>query len=76
MRDFPYFYLRLGIRDFKAKSGRDSGLKVCTGGGMPKVTLGITGLPEIWGRDYGIEKPCWEPLIMNRLSIKESSQLL
>ena len=51
MRDFPYFYLRLGIRDFKAKSGRDSGLKACAGGGMPKVTLGITGLPEIWGRD-------------------------
>ena len=55
MRDFPY--LTLGIRDFQAKSGRDSGLKVCAGGGMPKVTLGITGLPEILGRDYGIEKP-------------------
>ena len=76
MRDFPYFYLRLGIRDFKAKSGRDSGLKVCAGGGMPKVTLGITSLPEIWGRDYGIEKPCWEPSIRNRPSIKESSELL
>ena len=25
----------LGIRDFTAKSGRDSGLKVCAGGGMP-----------------------------------------
>ena len=59
MRDFPY--LRLGIRDFKAKSGRDSGLKVCAGGGMPKVTLGITGLPAILGRDYGIEKPHWGP---------------
>ena len=59
MQDFPY--LRLGIRDFKAKSGRDSGLKVCAGGGMPKVTLGITGLPEILGRDYGIEKPYWVP---------------
>ena len=59
MRDFPY--LRLGIRDFKAKSGRDSGLKVCGGGAMPKVTLGITGLPEILGRDYGIEKPFWGP---------------
>ena len=59
MRDFPY--LRLGIRDFKANSGRDSGLKVCAGGGMPKVTLGITGLPEILGRDYGIEKPYWVP---------------
>ena len=54
MRDFSY--LRLGIRDFKAKTGRDSGLKVCAGGGMPKITLGITGLPETLGRDYGIEK--------------------
>ena len=60
MRDFPYF--RLGIRDFKAKSGRDSGLKVCAEGGMPKVTLGITRLPEILGRDYGIEKPYGGPL--------------
>ena len=59
MQDFPY--LRLGIRDFKAKSERYSGLKVCARGGMPKVTLGITGLPEILGRDYGIEKPYWGP---------------
>ena len=28
---------------------------------MPKVALGITGLPEILGRDYGIEKPYWVP---------------
>ena len=28
---------------------------------MPKITLGITELPEILGRDYGIEKPFWEP---------------
>ena len=28
---------------------------------MPKVTLGITGLPEILGRDHGIEKPYWGP---------------
>ena len=28
---------------------------------MPKVTLGITGLPENLGRDYGIEKPYWGP---------------
>ena len=53
--------MRLGIRDFKGKSGRDLGLKVCAGGGMPKVTLGITGLPENLGRDYGIEKPYWGP---------------
>ena len=28
---------------------------------MPKVTLGITGLPENLGRDYGTEKPYWVP---------------
>ena len=61
MRDFSY--LRLGIRDFKAKTGRDSRLKVCAGGGMPKITLGITGLPEILGRDYGIENPYLGPSI-------------
>ena len=26
---------------------------------MPKITLGITGLLEILGRDYGVEKPYW-----------------
>ena len=45
IRDFPY--LKLGIRDMKAKSRRDSVLKACTGGGTPKTTLGITGLHEI-----------------------------
>ena len=58
-RDFPY--LKLGIRDFKAKSGRVLGLKVCLGGGMPKIILQITGLHEILGRDYGTEKPYWGP---------------
>ena len=62
IRDFPY--LKLGIRDFKVKSGRDSGLKVYTRGGMPKITLGITGLHEILGRDYGIEEPYWGPSIL------------
>ena len=53
IRDFPY--LKLGIWGFKAKSGRDSGLKVCAGGRMPKIFLGITGMHEYLGRDYGIE---------------------
>ena len=52
IRDFPY--LKLGIRDFKVKSGGVLGLKVCQGGEIPKITLGITGLHEILGRDYGI----------------------
>ena len=59
IRDFPY--LKRGIQDFKAKSGRDSGLKVRAGDGMPKTTLGITGLLEMLGRDYGIKEPHSEP---------------
>ena len=47
---------------FKAKSGQDSGLKVCAGGGIPKTTLGITGLHEISGRNYRIEEPYWGPM--------------
>ena len=59
IRDFPD--LKLGIRDFKAKSERDLGLKVCAGGGMPKITLGITGLHEVLGPDYESEKRYWGP---------------
>ena len=59
--DFPYG--KFGIGDFKAKFGRDSGLKECAGGGIPNITLGITVpvLREISGRDYGIEleDPYW-----------------
>lgn len=69
IREFPYLrlgigyfpYFRLGIWDFAAKSGRDSGLKVCTGGGMPHIA---TRLNEILGRDYGIEKPYRGPFMM------------
>ena len=48
IRDFPH--LKLGIRDFKAKSERDLGLKVCAGGGMPKITrVGITEVKNLIG---------------------------
>ena len=30
---------------------------------MPKITLGITGLPEILGRDCGIENPIGDPSV-------------
>ena len=53
--DFPYF--KFEIRDLKAKSGRGLGLKVCTGSWTPKITLGITGLHEILGRENDIEEP-------------------
>ena len=51
---------KLGIRDFKEKSGRDSGfnqsVKVYARSGMPKIILRITGLHEVLGRDYGIDE--------------------
>ena len=50
-QNFPY--LKHGTRDFKAKSGRDSGLTVYAGrsGGW------VAKNP----RDYGIEEPFWGP---------------
>lgn len=29
---------------------------------MPKITIGITGLRENWGRDNRIEEPYWGTL--------------
>ena len=62
----------VGIWDFKAKRGRDSGLKVCAGCGMPKITSGITGLcGNLIGirglsgnlsSDYGIEQKFWDAI--------------
>ena len=52
--DFPY--LKLGIKDFKAKSRRDSGLKVCEGGLLPKITLRIA---RSFG--LGLRDPYWGP---------------
>ena len=34
---------------------------------MPKITLGITGLHEVLGRDYGSENPIGDPLRMDSL---------
>ena len=67
IRDFPY--LKLGIRNLKAKSGGVSGLKVWQGGEIPKITVGITGLHETLGRDYGIEKPYWGPSTTPLISV-------
>ena len=47
IRDFPY--LRLRIRDYKAKSGQDSGLKVC-----PWVARVVGCQKQKW--DYGIAR--------------------
>ena len=51
IRDIPY--LKFGIRDFKAKSGRDSGLKVYARDEMPKITIGVTyWIHGLVGREY------------------------
>ena len=60
-RDSGFSLLKLEIRDFTARSGLDSWLKVCAAGVMPKITIAFTGLHEILGRDYGIEEPYWGP---------------
>ena len=53
-------YLKAGIRDFKAKWGRDSVLKVCKACGMPQITVGLyTRLSENLSREDGIEQPYW-----------------
>ena len=70
IQDFPY--VKLGIRDLKAKSGGVSGLKVWQGGEIPKITLGIAGLHETLGRDYGIEKPYWGPSTTPLVSVVDS----
>ena len=51
---------------------RDSGLKVCTRVRMSEITLGITGLHEILGRDYGIQEPYWDPKL--RVLIRYGTQ--
>ena len=50
LRVFNRFF---GIRDTgsQSKMGRDLGLKVCTEGGMLKITIGVTGLRGNLGRD-------------------------
>ena len=41
LRNRDFSYLNLGIRYLKAKSRRDSVLKVCAGGGTPKKPSGL-----------------------------------
>ena len=61
MRDFSY--LKARIWDFKAKRGRNSGLKICSGRG---ITIGIRGLQENIGRDDLIEVLYWDtPIYTN-----------
>ena len=60
IRDFPYF--GLGIRDSKAKSGRDSGLKICSEGGMLTITLGIMDSLKFLVGITGLKTPIGDPL--------------
>ena len=42
---------------------------------MPKITIGITGLRQILGRDYTIEELYWEPSLHEQLytSLKQET---
>ena len=44
---------------FQSKMGLGFGMKVGTGCGIPKITIGMTGLSEHLGRDDGIKEPYW-----------------
>ena len=57
-------YLKLGIRDLKAKLGRVSVLKVCPRGGMPNITLRITGLYKFWVGITGLKNSYMGPFKM------------
>ena len=63
-------------RNFNGKSGLDSGMKACTGGGQPKIDIEIIGLTEILGRDYGIEKsfrgPSWYPQDLSVVDLRRN----
>ena len=43
------------------------------GRGMPKITLVITGLHDILGRDYGIEDPLYNTSFMNKQTTTTNS---
>ena len=62
---FSGFGIRLILRSafgiLKAYWGRDSGLKEYTGCGMPKITLGITGLGKICVGMTGLKNPIEDP---------------
>ena len=57
-------YLKLGIRELKAKSGQVSVLKVCARGGMPNITLGITGLQKFGVGITGLKNLIGDPPIL------------
>jgi len=60
IRDSPY--LMAGIPDLNKYWGQDSRLKVhTTFFGMPKITIGITGLRGNLGKDDWIKEPFWDP---------------
>jgi len=49
--------VKAGIRDSKEKWEGNSGLKVCTGCGIPRITIGIKRLREHLGRDDDVRTP-------------------
>ena len=54
--------MKLEIRDFKAKSGRDSGLTVCEAGGMQREPSGLRDCPKFWVGITGLKNPIVDPL--------------
>ena len=56
----------IGYLDFKAKSRRDSGFKVCAEGGLPKITLRII-YTKFWVGFTGLKISIGDPLRIDSL---------
>ena len=65
---FPLFEAR--DSGFKSKIGTRFGIESVFGRGMPKITLGFTGLHEILGWDYWIEEPHWGPSCRHSICLR------
>ena len=61
IRDFPY--LKLGIQDFKAKSGKIRDWKYACELKCPKFPLGLRDCTKLWFGIAGLKNPTGDPLI-------------
>lgn len=67
MRDFSY--LKLGNRALKAKIRARLGIESVRRRWDAKKTIGITGLVDILGWDYGMEDPIEDPHLYTALNL-------
>ena len=67
IRELPY--LKAGIRNPTGKFEGNSGLKVCTGCGIPRITIGIGRLSEHLGRDDDVRTPTVDQALGTKICV-------